>query len=636
MTTSSDDILAGLLAECSDLILAGATIKACLDRHPQHAAALEPLLTTLADVHELRAVPVRSSATAARTREQFMAAAMRLAEERGTPPVTWWERLAAWWAGIVALFAPPAGGRASGMPVGLFAALLVVLLAGVLATGGVTASAKALPGDLLYPIKITSERVQLFIARDPVVRSVLEQEFSGRRRQEAKAVVAQGRRVNSLPLDGTLEAINANHWTVSGLDLTLDPAAQIIGKPALGARVHGVLRAPGDGRLIVIYAVVDVLTGDAAPAPAVTPPTATPTRPWATATATPTATAEETATSTVAAPNLPIQDRPEPEDWAPPEPTATATAIPTPRRTPTLRPRPTATPVPTMMPVPTDMPSPRTLTTMRIVGWVERTEGDSWIIDGIPVKVTGATQIINNPAVGWKVEAVVVQDTDGYYTALQITGLAPPEATPEPVEFTDILHEMNGEWWTIGTTPVRVSGDTAIEGNPQTGDLVSVQGERHQSEIWALRITRIPLTVYEFEDIISAVSGNSLVIGGYTVEIDGQTQVIGTPEVGRVAQVSAVQMPDGRLIGKVILVLDPALTSTMTATPVPTPTATSTAEPTPTPTLEAASTSAAEPTPTLTPEETPTLTAESTGSASPDATALPSAVVGLRYTKTGA
>ena len=109
MTTRSDDILAGLLAECSDSILAGASVKACLDRHPQHATALEPLLTTLVDVHELRAVPVRSSATAARSREQFMAAAMRLTEERRTPPVTWWERLAAWWAGIVAIFVPPAG-----------------------------------------------------------------------------------------------------------------------------------------------------------------------------------------------------------------------------------------------------------------------------------------------------------------------------------------------------------------------------------------------------------------------------------------------------------------------------------------------------------------------------------------------
>ena len=326
MTTSRDDILAGLLAECSDSILAGATVKACLDRHPQHAAALEPLLTTLVDVHELRAVPVRPVAAAARTREQFMAAATLLSEQRKAAPVSWWKSLPAWWAGILALIAPPAGGRASGAPVGLFAAVLIVILVGVLVTGGVTASAKALPGDLLYPIKITGERVQLFIARDPVTRSFLEQEFSGRRRQEAKAVVEQGRRADSLPLDGMLEAINDNHWTVSGLDLTLDPAAQIIGMPTVGARVHCVLRAPGDGRLIVIHAVVDVLAADAAPALAVTPPTATSTRPrmtaTATATATPTATPEDTATSTAAAPNLRIQDRPEPDNRTPAVPAA--------------------------------------------------------------------------------------------------------------------------------------------------------------------------------------------------------------------------------------------------------------------------------------------------------------------------
>ena len=286
MTTRSDDILAGLLAECSDSILAGATVKACLDRHPEHATALEPLLTTLVDVHELRAVPVRPSATAARTREQFMAAAMRLAEERRTPPVTWWERLAAWWAGIVALFVPRAGSRTPGMPVGLLAAMLVVILAGVLVTGGVTASAKSLPGDLLYPIKTSSERVRLFIARDPMVRSGLEQEFAARRRHEAQAVAEQGRRIDSLSLDGTLETINDNHWTVSGLDLTLDPAVQIIGDPVVGARVRCVLRAPGDGSLILIYAEMEDPAGNGASAPAATPPTTTPTRPAATATAT--------------------------------------------------------------------------------------------------------------------------------------------------------------------------------------------------------------------------------------------------------------------------------------------------------------------------------------------------------------
>ena len=59
MTSSSDDILAGLLAECGDLILAGSSIEACLDRYPEHADELGPMLSTLMQVRELRPVPAR-------------------------------------------------------------------------------------------------------------------------------------------------------------------------------------------------------------------------------------------------------------------------------------------------------------------------------------------------------------------------------------------------------------------------------------------------------------------------------------------------------------------------------------------------------------------------------------------------
>ncbi len=279
MTTSSDDILAGLLAECSDSILAGATVRACLDRHPEHAAALEPLLNTLATVHELRAAPVRPAAAAARTREQFMTAALHLSEEPRRVPAAWWVRLTAWWAGFVALFTPPVGGRSlspRSMPVGLLAVLMMVVLVGVLVTGGVTVSAKSLPGDLLYPFKTTTERVQWFITRDPAARNVLERRFSSRRLQEAKAVAEQGRRVSSLPLDGTIEAIDGDNWTVSGLTLSLAPDVQIIGTPTIGARVLGVMRAPGDGRLIVIYVEVEAPTTGQAPMVSATRPAAAP------------------------------------------------------------------------------------------------------------------------------------------------------------------------------------------------------------------------------------------------------------------------------------------------------------------------------------------------------------------------
>jgi len=629
MTTSSDDILAGLLAECSDLILAGATVRSCLDHYPEHVAALEPLLTTLAEVHEMRAVPVRSAAAAAQTREQFMTAAVRLSAEQQQAPATWWERLAAWWAGFVALLTPPAGGWSlpRGMPVGLLATMIIVILAGVLVTGGVTVSAKSLPGDFLYPIKTTTERVQLFITRDPAARNILEQKLSGRRIQEAKAVAEQGRTLASLPLDGTIEAINGDNWTVSGLNVTLDPSVQILGNPALGARVRGVMRAPGDGRLIVFYVEVEAPTTGLVSAAAAANPTATPTRraPTATPSFTPTATATADALAADSALNRPVQHWREPDDWTPAAPTATPTAIPV--RTATRTPRPTR--LPTLTPAPTstlhpDLPPARPQITLRIEGWVERIEGSRWIIDGTPVNTNGATQIIGNPGVGWEVSALVVQETDGSYTALQIAALAPPEATPAPVEFTDILESMDGEWWTIGGTRVKIRGDTAIVGDPQVGDLVKMTGKRHQSEIWAERIERI-FPLFEFGGIISAVSGSSIVVDGYTVLIDSQTEIIGTPEVGRVAEVRAEKMDDGRLIGKKIVVGPPLPPPTVTATRQPTPTPTSTPSPTPTPTSEPTSTATPEPTPTPTSEPTATVTPEptSTPTSEPTATVTP-------------
>ena len=625
MTTSSEEILVGLLAECSDSILAGATVNACLHRHPQHAAALEPLLTTLAEVHESRAAPMRSAAAAARTRDQFMIAALRLAAEPRRAPAAWWVRLTAWWAGFVALFVPPGGGRSlprtlpRSMPAGLLAAMIIVLLVGVLATGGVTVSANSLPGDLLYPIKTTTERVQLFVTRAPAARNMLEQQFSGRRLQEAKAVAEQGRRVSSLPLDGTIESINGDDWTVSGLTLTLAPDVRIIGTPTVGARARGILRAPGDGRLIVIYVEVEALTAGQAPAAAASQPMAAPTRAAPTATATSTATVEASALADDSMPTPPPQRWREPDDWTPVAATATPTV--TRARTATRTPRLTGTPTPTRPPTSTlrpDLPAGKEQVPQRIEGWVQRIEGSRWIIAGIAVNTNGGTQIIGNPGVGWKVSALVVLETDSSLTALQIAAMAPPEATPEPVEFTDILQEMDAEWWTIGGTRVRIRGDTAIEDDPQIGDLVSVKGERHRSEIWALRIVVIPLTEVQFEGIISTVSGSSLIVGGNTVLIDSQTQIIGTPEVGRVAQVAAVRMPDGRLIGKVIMVLDPTPTPTVTATQQPTPT--STLEPTPSPTPEPTSADTPEPTPSPTPEPTPTDTPEPTPSSTPEPT----------------
>ena len=106
---------------------------------------------------------------------------------------------------------------------------------------------------------------------------------------------------------------------------------------------------------------------------------------------------------------------------------------------------------------------------MRIEGWVERINGGRWTIDGVAVKITGATQIIGNPGVGWKVSAVLRQETDGSYTALQIVALASPEATPEPYDFTDVVEAIDGEWVDHRWHPCEDHRRHQFIGNPQIG-----------------------------------------------------------------------------------------------------------------------------------------------------------------------
>ncbi|PKO21357.1 MAG: hypothetical protein CVU38_15150 [Chloroflexi bacterium HGW-Chloroflexi-1] len=79
MMQRNDNILAHLLDECYARLEAGESITACLQRYPEHASSLAPLLETVMGVVTLRAVPQRDPAVAARSRTRFMAAAQQMA-----------------------------------------------------------------------------------------------------------------------------------------------------------------------------------------------------------------------------------------------------------------------------------------------------------------------------------------------------------------------------------------------------------------------------------------------------------------------------------------------------------------------------------------------------------------------------
>ncbi len=619
MIPRENDHLSALLAECADMIMSGASLAACLERFPEQATELEPLLATVAGVRELRPVPQRPADNAISSRTAFMTEVFRMQKRRSaiSPYAPWWQRL----------FAAPRSGAPYARPMGLIAILLIVIISGIVISGSVTLAADALPGDLLYGVKTASENVRIFFTPDGETRDELRAVYRQRRIDEAEAVVESRRPVDNLRLQGLIESFDTTQWVISGLRVTLDASSQVEGEPFVGASVEGVVRAPGDGKLVLVYAVVQPLpdgaTALAMPDASVTPTTAP------TPTATPTVTPSPTLTHAPVPLSLPGMTPSEPTD----APTSTATVMASPTGTATLTPTLTRTQTPTVTRTPTatwTLPAPREKPVKsRVVGRLTSISGNVWTVGGTAIEVNSSTSITGSPVVGAVVECVVEQRSDALPLALSCVVIAPPEATPEPYEFQDFVQAIDGEWWSIGGQRVKVTGDTTLVDNPVVGDLVNVKTLRQSNgELWA---TSISLAGDErpIDGTIEAyAAGSSITVDGYTIAITSKTVIRGAPEVGRRAQVRALQRPDGSLIAleiEVVIETTPTETSEPAASPTVAPTDTATVEPTATATVEPTATATVEPTATDTvaPTATDTVAPADTATSEPTATPTP-------------
>jgi hypothetical protein len=231
--------------------------------------------------------------------------------------------------------------------------------------------------------------------------------------------------------------------------------------------------------------------------------------------------------------------------------------------------------------------------------------------------VTAETQIIGDVVVGARAECEVWVRPEKPPLALRITVIAPPEATPVPVEIQNYIVAIEPPWWTIGGFRVKQTAETDVEPGLAVGDRVSARAlEQSSGELWATSIKRVTATEVQIDGIIEAYSSSSITIDGKSMTITSSTQLVGTPEVGQSAQARALQYPDGSLTALVIVVLQP---DTPTPTSTIEPTATPTAEPTATPTEIPTATPTEMPTvsPTASTEPTPTTTSEPTATPTP-------------------
>lgn len=185
--------------ECLSALETGAMLESVLARYPHLAAELRPMLqaTQVARPTEILRVPKQSEET---SRQRFLARARELKQKR-TGVMAWWPQLSysLRWAAF--------------------------LLAIVLGGWGITAaSASALPGEALYPIKRAVEQAQVSMAAE-AQRLQLQAEFNQRRLTEIQALLEQ-RREAEVEFTGVIAQISGEQWVIASLPIRVPATLQ--------------------------------------------------------------------------------------------------------------------------------------------------------------------------------------------------------------------------------------------------------------------------------------------------------------------------------------------------------------------------------------------------------------------------
>ncbi len=161
----------------------------------------------------------------------------------------------------------------------------------------------------------------------------------------------------------------------------------------------------------------------------------------------------------------------------------------------------------------------------------------------------------------------------------------------------------------------------------------SLQAEyikRRQSEVSQVVQRRRPVDRLQWAGYIISIQGEMWQVDGQTLRVPKSARIVGTPAVGKWADVVAMAPGDGTLIAREIIIEEqppvlsiPTPTPTATPTPSPTHTATPTATATPTPSPTPLPTSTPVPSATPTPTASPTPTHTATPTATPTPTETP-------------
>jgi len=222
----SDQLIVAL-EDCLARMEQGADLESCLAYYPELAAELRPLLLAAMDAESLAEKDVPLDRVR-RSKARFLNVAAGMREQKSTRK---------------AVLAPPFRRT---LRFSLVVMIVLILMAGIGGTGLVRASNRSLPGDQLYPIKLTWENLQLKLAVAPSEKKALENQFEHERVKEINGLISVGRS-ESVHFFGQVEGVFPNQLIVSGVTVTFAPDTRVDGGVQMNAwvRVEGVTQPNG-------------------------------------------------------------------------------------------------------------------------------------------------------------------------------------------------------------------------------------------------------------------------------------------------------------------------------------------------------------------------------------------------------
>ncbi|MEJ2264901.1 MAG: DUF5666 domain-containing protein [Anaerolineales bacterium] len=189
---------------CLEAMENGDSLDTCLERYPDLAGELRPLLETAQAARSIADDSIPNSAFH-RSRSRILGKASQLRAQREPKQFIF--------------------GRVPRMAMVALALALIFFMS----WRGVIETARALPGDPFYSVKRSAQNIRIQIAPNPDTKRAIEVKYERQRVDEVMRLLRMGR-ITQVTFEGLLNERTSDRWIIEGIPVIVTPDTQIAGE----------------------------------------------------------------------------------------------------------------------------------------------------------------------------------------------------------------------------------------------------------------------------------------------------------------------------------------------------------------------------------------------------------------------